>query len=316
MLHRNLRGSDLHSPSTELVENNSGSLISKLKVVGFTELGAAYPQIFVADSTVDIVRGVVQCDILNGKTGYITCLGFLNECDTSAWTPGTELYGDASGNLTSVVTGLPVAIVLKQDVNNGILYVDTYGFNAASIITSLGAWVSAGNAGFNPLTAQLGTLDTVPLRFTTNNVQRAILDVSGNWGFGELNPDFPIVKKFHSGYTDSGVRENTFAITSSDTLFHSIYSLSVTQDWVLMAEFSVVAKEGATNRASFRRTVTFHKNGANLVMSIPQSDYTYKSDVNFDVQISVAGDTFNFEIKNANPTATTWIGSVKISVSV
>jgi hypothetical protein len=284
--------------------------------VSFTQLGTAYPQVFIANPLTDVVRGVVQKDIPNGKTGYITGLGFLNEVDTSTWSPGTQLYGDMFGDLTPAVLGFPVGVVLKQDATCGIIYLDTYGFSFNQFSVS-GAWKITGNAALTS-SNKLGTLDGIPVNFYSNGIQRGILDAAGNWGFGELVPDFPIVEKFHAGFAGSGVRHTTFALAASDTLYHPIFSLAVTADWVLTAEFTVVAKEGSTNRASFKRTATFYKSGLSLIQAdpIPQTDYTYKSSGNFDVRISVASDTLSFEIKNANATATNWVGDVKINVSV
>ena len=131
--HRNLRGSDLHSPSTELVENNSGSTIAQMKVVKFNGVGSVYPQIALANSNIDIIRGITQADILTGATGYITSLGFLNNVNTSLWPVNTVLYGDSFGNVTNVPTGLPIATVLKQDTLLGIIYVFSTGIIKADL---------------------------------------------------------------------------------------------------------------------------------------------------------------------------------------
>ena len=103
-LHRTLRGQDLHSPSSELIENNSGSTIPILTAVKFNGMGTVYPQIVVADGATDIIRGVTQ-----------------------AWTVGTILYASSVGALTSAPSGLPLASVLAQDTVNGIIYVNNLG---------------------------------------------------------------------------------------------------------------------------------------------------------------------------------------------
>lgn len=123
-LHVNLNGLDNHAPSNYLVENNTGSTITALKVVTFTGIGTNFPAIRTVTSIVDPVRGVVAADILAGQTGYITGLGFLINVNTSPWTEGTQLFADSSGNLTTTVNGPLVATVYKQDALNGYLFVE------------------------------------------------------------------------------------------------------------------------------------------------------------------------------------------------
>ena len=125
--HRKLRGADLHAPSSELVENNTGSLIPIFRAVKFNGMGSLYPQVVIADSSVDVIRGITQTDIVTGTAGYITSLGFLNNVNTTAWAPNTTLYADSSGIITSSPTNLPVATVLKQDPLYGIVYVNSTG---------------------------------------------------------------------------------------------------------------------------------------------------------------------------------------------
>lgn len=133
MKHSVLRGRDLHSPSNELVENNTGSTIPKFRAVTFTSMGTAYPQVVLGNGTVDLIRGLTQDDILAGGTGYITALGFLNNVNTSAWTVGTKLYANGSGVITSTPSGLPVAVVLKQDASLGIVYVENTGITKGDL---------------------------------------------------------------------------------------------------------------------------------------------------------------------------------------
>lgn len=133
MKHRNLRGGDLHAPSSELIENNTGSTIGVLKVVKFNGMGALYPQVILANSATDVVRGITQSSIANGSTGYITSLGLMNGVDTSAWAVGTTLYCDIYGNVTSTVINTPIGSVLAQDPVNGIIYVNSIGITKAEL---------------------------------------------------------------------------------------------------------------------------------------------------------------------------------------
>jgi hypothetical protein len=133
MKHRNLRGADLHAPSSELVENNTGTTIGVLKAVKFNGMGTLYPQIVLSNSATDVMRGITQSSIVSGSTGYITSLGLMNGVDTSAWSAGTTLYADTSGNITSTVINTPVGSVLFQDAVNGIIYVNSIGITKAEL---------------------------------------------------------------------------------------------------------------------------------------------------------------------------------------
>lgn len=133
MQHKNLRGSDLHAPSSELIENNTGSTLAVLTAVKFNGMGTAYPQVVPANSSVDIIRGITQSNIATGTVGYITSLGFLNGVNTSAWAPNTILYATDTGAITNAATNLPVATVLSQDPVNGIIYVNSTGITAGDL---------------------------------------------------------------------------------------------------------------------------------------------------------------------------------------
>lgn len=124
MLHSILNGADLHAPTNYLVENNTGSTITALKVVTIIGIGTNFPSIRTVTSPVDPVRGVVMADILTGESGYVTGLGFLINIDTAAWPVDTKLYADTSGNLTTTPTGPLVATVYKQDATVGQIYVE------------------------------------------------------------------------------------------------------------------------------------------------------------------------------------------------
>ena len=131
-MHRNLRGTDLHSPTNELVENTTGSSISALKVVKYTGVGV-YPKIEPVSSSNEIARGITQSAINDGGTGYITCLGFMFGVNTNSYNVGDKLYASAGGSLTTAAAGLPVAYVLKKDPVNGILYVANTGVSTDDI---------------------------------------------------------------------------------------------------------------------------------------------------------------------------------------
>lgn len=134
MLHQNLRGADLHSPSTELVQNATGSDIAALKTVGYVGLGTlGYPLIAVVNPSATTVRGITQAVVPDGGQGAITSLGFLQAINTSAFAVGSILYGDSTGSLSLVPNGLPVGVVLKQDATQGVIYVNNQGIKKVDL---------------------------------------------------------------------------------------------------------------------------------------------------------------------------------------
>lgn len=126
-LHARLTSRDLHSPSNELVENNTVLTITNLTCVTFLSIGTAYPAITAAVGGTDTVRGITQTDIASGATGFITSLGLMTNINTISWTPGTKLYCSNLGALTTAPIGLPVGVVLKQHATTGVMYVDNTG---------------------------------------------------------------------------------------------------------------------------------------------------------------------------------------------
>jgi hypothetical protein len=144
--HRDLVGKDLHAPSSEKVENHTGSTFPKFKAVSFNGLGTALPQIVLGGDP----RGVTQRDILTWApdqgTGYITCFGILNEVDTSLFAVGNILYSDGLGNLSTATNGRPIAQVLKADATFGIVYVLPPGY-ATTATTKSGRLLNSDFAG-------------------------------------------------------------------------------------------------------------------------------------------------------------------------
>jgi hypothetical protein len=60
-----------------------------------------------ASQATGIVLGVLTQTIQSGQTGMVTILGVVHDVNTSAYTPGTTLYVDTSGN--GILTDIPTA---------------------------------------------------------------------------------------------------------------------------------------------------------------------------------------------------------------
>lgn len=137
--HRDLTDRDLHAPSNQKVENNSGSPIAKLRAVKFNGLGTVFIQIQLGNGATDYIRGVTQ-DIISNvvgiNTGYITALGILTSVDTSGFLVNDTLYAGPSGVLQTAVNGPAIAQVLVSHATQGIIYVQTPAFSVTSVTAS------------------------------------------------------------------------------------------------------------------------------------------------------------------------------------
>lgn len=316
--HKDLRGCDLHAPTNEKVENNSGVQIPKLQVVSLDGHGTLFPQVVTADPNTLNNFGIALETINDGDAGVVTTLGFMLNVDTSPWLVNTILYSDASGNLTDTPLGSPVAIVVKQDVNTGVLYVTAFADFVADAVPS---WQLDGNSGTDPNSQFLGTIDGVGLTLRTNNVQRVRLDENGRLligDAGEATPKYFIHTKQHSGFNGSGNMKETAAVEVDDTNYNTIYSFQVPNFSVVMGTFRAVALEdGNTGQANFIRSGTwFRQGGLAQQMGVIQSDFTNKSAQDFDIRFTRTGDTVFVEIKNADAKDTRWMITVELDIMI
>lgn len=312
MFHKHLRGQDLHAPSRELIENNSGVSINKLKVVSLDGMGATLPKIKICSATADTPFGIAETDILDGKTGMITCFGFMFNQNTSTWSVGTTLYADATGSLISTVNGSPIATVIKSDAVSGVLYV------IASIagISVDNSWALDGNDNVSA-GKFLGTTNSQPIEFRTNNNIVGKFDASGNFAIGSETPKAPLHIKPYSGYSGSGYRIEPFAVTSNTASPVAIYSLTMTNNQIVRVKYQVTGRQSdGSKRCSFTRSALFYRENANVALQgrAWQSDFTTKSDPEFDVSFSMGTYTITFMVKAATSMATYWTGHVELEV--
>lgn len=311
-LHKNLRGLDLHAPSNELVENNTGSTLTKAKVVRLNAMGTIYPQVVLADPGAFPNFGIVAFDIAPTKIGYVTAFGFMFEMDTSAWPVGTELYADASGNLTSIANGGVVASVIKQDADFGVLYVVTEG---SSDVNST-SWRLDGNNGINELLNFLGTTDAKDLRIRTNNLFRGVIDKNGRFGLG---PDIEVPanhfhQKSHVGFAGSGLRQETYSLSTNATTPQVAFSIPINQNSAVKIEFHATGRvSDGSARASFKRIGLFYREASNVqIQRFWQTEFTEKSTPGFDVSYSMGVNEVTMYVKSSTATSTYWTGHVKI----
>lgn len=312
--HKNLRGADLHAPSNELIENGGVSTLTKMKVVTLDGMGTNYPKVKVNDASVDSAFGIVQGDILAGGAGYVTCLGFMFDVDTSAWSPGTVLYSDSSGDLSTSAEGGEIAEVIKQDVNFGIIYVLALGSFISAPVGNI-FWGTSGNLGLNS-TKFIGTTDSVALNFKTNNNQVGQFDVNGRFAIGSHSPASPLHIKSYPGYSDSGFRLDTLSLTSATSVAIPAYTIPMVDGQIVSVTWKVAGRQSdGTARCAFTRSALFYKQGGNVQIQGQDwtSDVTIKSDNAFDVDYTLGVSSVTFKVKNAVDLIDTyWSGHVEM----
>lgn len=310
--HNRLVGRDLHAPSNQTVENKTGSTIGALKVVRLNGMGTAYPKVALADPNIYVNFGITWDVIPNNKTGLIACFGFMFEVDTSAWAPFTNLYSDASGNLTTTPLGGIVAQVVKQDADTGILYVVT---EQADNVNSV-SWRLEGNLGTDPLVNFLGTGDNKPLRIRTNNQQRMVIDENGRLGLGPdiLAPANHFHQKTHTGFAGSGLRQETWSVKTQADTSQLAFTVPIAQNSVVKVEFHAIGRvANGSGFGVFKRTATFYRANSNVqTPRVWQSDYTEKTATGFDVSYSMSVSEVTIYVKSPVILDTYWTGHVEI----
>jgi len=310
--HHKMRGGDLHAPSNEQVHNNSATVINKMQVVSLDGMGLTNPQVVLADPLVRSNFGVASEQIVVGNSGTVTVVGFMLGVDTSAWPDGTVLYSTSSGNLSSTALGSPVATVIRQDANCGVLYVIALG---DLLLDFVNPWLLDGNSGTDEDINHIGTNDYTGLTTKTNNLRRGFVDKDGRFAFGDLKPEKFIHIKAHSDKPGSGNQIDTFSVDTSDAAFNAAYSFVVPDQGVIQIKIKVNARQGVTDRAGFERTALFFREGGTAqLQGGVQSDFTSRSDLLFDVSFSIIMDTVVFQVKSRSADFTSWVGSVNLDV--
>jgi hypothetical protein len=204
------------------------------------------------------------------------------------------------------------------DTLNKIEYI-SFGTSSISdwVADSGGQWQVLGNSGTDPSNNFLGTIDNQGLSFRTNNSQRIRVDENGRVLIGnQVTPSGFFHIKQHANYDGTGHIIETATIQLNDTNYNNLYSIAIPDFSVVMMEFRAVAIEaGNVERASFVRTGTWFRQGANAQkQGLIQSDYTNKSDNSFDVKFTETSDTIFFDVKNANANDTRWEVTIKMDI--
>lgn len=312
MFHKGLTGKDLHAPSRETVINNTVSTISKLKVVYISGMGAVYPEIAPANPNLYQNFGVVVEDILPGQPGQITCIGFMQGLNTSAWPPNTYLFSDTAGNLSTLALGFPVAQVIKQHATTGVIYVTALSDQLMPPPSS--DWGLSGNP--ISLGSFLGTTNAQALVIKTNSIQRAVFDINGRFGLGQSAPTRHVELKGHTSVDSSGLQIESFSVATASTAYQQMYALTLSDPQMVTFEISIQGKDTVTgDRCSFKRTGAFFRDASNVQLLGQgwQSNFTAKTNTYMNVRYTLGITDINIEVRGTNTTnLTMWTGYISI----
>lgn len=130
-IHKSEAGRGIHQPGQFQITNSTVDIISKgtvVKIVGYELFTSVAP---VDNPTSNDILGVIVDDVAGSANGYVARMGVFNQFDTSAWTPGTVLYSDSSGALTTVVSGPIIGTVRRQSVSDGVMHFDVRSSSVA-----------------------------------------------------------------------------------------------------------------------------------------------------------------------------------------
>jgi hypothetical protein len=309
--HEDLRGLDLHAPSNERVQNNTGSTIPKLRVVTLDGIGTPHPQVRLANPNMFVNFGITTAEMIDGADELVTTIGFMWAVDTSAWPAGTRLYSDINGVLSTGPLGAPVALVIHQDAQCGVLYVTAFGD------LFVNHWSLDGNAHTDPDTQFFGTVDAVGLTIRTNNVQRIRIDEQGRTQFGQETPQGFIHIKEHTTSPGTGRIIHTFEVGTNDTTFNRAYAYTVPDGAVVKAKAHILGRESSTSRCSFERVNVYTRDGGYAIRAGQgQSSYTYRSHKGYNFRWGQTGNQLTLEVKADSASPTKWIGTLEIDVLI
>jgi hypothetical protein len=311
MLHSRLTGRDLHFPSNQIVENQTGVTIPKLKVVALDNIGAVYPKVIVSNPNITTNFGVTYDDLLNGKSGQICVFGFMIGVDTSPWPDGTLLYSDINGDLSTAALGGIVAQVVRQDAESGVLYIVTEP-NPTPATT---AWTILGNTGLGSNNF-IGTKDAADFIIKTNDVERARITQQGRVGIGTGTPASTLHLKSHTDFADSGLRTETFSLTSNSASLVTAIVINVPDNCVCRVEYVAIGRSAdGLERAMFKRTgLFFRENSSTQVQQNWVSDQTIRSNPQFNVGYVLGTTNLTLRVKTPTADATYWTGHVNIEI--
>lgn len=223
-------------------------------------------------------------------------------------TAATLFSVSSSGNVTFTGALLPAGqagtsgyVLQSQGTGVSPLWVDPTTLPGGGGGTGA-TWSLTGNASINTALNFLGTTDSQPVHFRTNNTTRATILANGNVGIGTINPQAAL----EIASTGSGVRFTnlTSASATNATNVGKILSVNANGDVVLVEDLQgsgtlpSVASAGMTLRydgASWVTSSNLVNTGVNV--GVGTTTPTRTLDINGNVRIGVNGTTIANMIK-------------------
>lgn len=104
-----------------------------------------------------------------------------------------------------------------------------------------------------------------------------------------------------------------FSQTFSSSNWSTIYEYETNNNSTIMITYSIIGKESVIKQCGFKRTAVFY-NQNNVVSSInlTQTDYTNRTQNDFDVKLTTSGNNILVQVKGATNNPTKWNGSIEV----
>lgn len=104
-----------------------------------------------------------------------------------------------------------------------------------------------------------------------------------------------------------------FSQTFSSSNWCTIYEYETANNSTIMVTYSIIGKESVIKQAGFKRTAVFNnENNVVQVINLTQSDYTNKTQNEFDVKLITNNNKILVQVKGATNNPTKWNGSLQI----
>jgi hypothetical protein len=104
-----------------------------------------------------------------------------------------------------------------------------------------------------------------------------------------------------------------FSANFSSSNWETIYEYEINNNSTIMITYSIIGKESNLLQAGFKRTAIFYtENNITQGINLSQSDYTNKTQNNFDVRMTSNLNKIVLQVKGISNNLTKWNGSIQI----
>jgi hypothetical protein len=100
--------------------------------------------------------------------------------------------------------------------------------------------------------------------------------------------------------------------TVASSNWETIYEVEVAQSETVMISLSIIGRESLSSQAGLKRTGVFYRSGSQVsAVNIHQTDYTSRTNPNFDARIVADSGVIKIQVKGSN-NITQWSGSIEL----